>query len=230
MRSVGTLALFLCVSSISACGTMPAVHMKFVDQETSQPVAGAHVLFIGTAYEGTFSGHGGRRVNLFLLETITNDAGEINVAAQEFLLYPFLLNTHYNAPRMAVFKPGYALPELWGYLPSIARRQDVTNWYYNNRTIKMQRADTDKDISHSVRWAATFAEEAYRDGGDICAWKEIPRFLVAVDRSVNEWNRKRQTPEQSPLRSLLSNDKYYADKGCGSTRDFFDSYLSGAAR
>lgn len=39
---------------------MPPIRMKVVDAQDGSPVAGAHVLFLGTAQEGTLTGHGGR--------------------------------------------------------------------------------------------------------------------------------------------------------------------------
>ena len=219
---------------------MPAIHMKFVDAENNQPIVRAHVLFHASAYEGTFTGHGGERVHLFLLEAVTNDGGEIHLPVQEFWPYPFILNTNYNNPSLIVFKDGYALVTLANNRRIIAKLQDVTIWQYNDQTIKMRRVSTNKDTHHSVSWAATFADETYRLGDkSICLWKRIPQFLVAVDHSVNEWNRKRQSVEEedlrrigvsSPLRSLLANEKYYAEKGCGSPKMFFDPYLQNTTR
>ena len=219
---------------------MPAVHMKFVDEENNQPIVGAHVLFRGSAYEGTLTGHGGERVNLFLVEAVTNDAGEIHLAPQDFWPYPFILGTNYNNPSMTVFQEGYALVTLANYRRTFAERQDVTTWQYNDQTIKMRLVRASKDVWHSVYWANTFADETFRnEGRDICSWKQIPQFLLVADRSATEWNRKRQAAEEehlrrwqveSPLQSLLRNEKYYTGKGCGSPREFFEPYLRNANR
>src|SRR2546425_6904190 len=69
--------------------TMPAIRMKIVDAQDGSPVAGANVLFIGTAHEGTLTGHGGRGANLFASETMTDDAGELRIPKQEFSGQPF---------------------------------------------------------------------------------------------------------------------------------------------
>lgn len=218
---------------------MPPVQMKFVDTESNRPIVGANVLFHATAKEGTITGDGGARVNLFLVETTTDDAGEIHLAAQSFWPYPFILGSNYNNPSMIVFKSGYVLVTLSNYRRIIAELEDVTTWQYNNQTIKMQRAGTNKDLSHAVEWAATFASETYQYLGDkeICAWKQLPNFLVTVDRSVKEWNRQRYLAQEqdlrrkeieSPLRGLLGNEKYYTRKGCGSPGKFFDPYLKSA--
>jgi hypothetical protein len=240
MRAFRPLVLFLCCAAISACGTMPAIHMKFLDEENNQPIVGAHVLFHGSAFEPTLTGHGGERVNLFLVEAVTDDAGEIHLAALEFWPYRFILGTNYNNPSMNVFKDGYALVTLMNDRRIIAERQDVTTWQYNDQTIKMRRVTSSKDVWHSVYWAVTFADETFRNRDkDICSWKKIPQFLVVVDRSAKEWNRKRYAAEEehlrrwqieSPLQGLLGNEKYYMGKGCGSPRMFFDPYLQNTNR
>ena len=239
MRHIRPLVLLLC-SSIAACGTtMPDVQMKFIDVESNQPIVGANVLFHASAEERTFTGHGGAKVNLFLVETASNDAGEIHIAAQSFWPYPFILGSSYNNPRMTVFKPGYVLVTLLNYRRTFAEREDVTSWQYDKKTIKMQRAGTNKELSHAVEWAAHFAEETYGylNGREVCAWKQIPNFLVTVDRSVKEWNKRRYLMQEqdlrrreigSPLQSLLGNEDYLARKGCGSPGKFFDPYLKRA--
>lgn len=234
MRFSLLLFLLLCGSSISLhAASMPAVHMKFVDAESNQPVLGAHILFQASAYAGTFTGHGGARRGLFLVEATTNDFGEIQLAAQDFWPWPFLFNTNYNNPSMIVFKPGYELVTLSNSRRIIAERQDVTTWQYANQTIKMQRSRTNKETYHGVYWAGNFAKEAYNLGG-YCAWKNIPRFLVAVDHAVREWNSKRHAIQEedlrrnevvSPLRDLLGHEEFYIGVQCGSPKRFFDSYL-----
>jgi hypothetical protein len=209
--------------------------MKFVDAHDGQPVVGANVLFHATAYQGTITGHGGARASLFLVEAVTNDTGEVSLQAQDFSRYPFIFNTNYKNPSMIVFKPGYVLVILENYRRTFAELEDVTNWMYNGETIKMQRATTHKDTVHAVRWAATFASEAYEvENTSACLWKKIPRFLAAADRAVDEWNRVRQSISDedlwreivsSPLQSLLVNEKFYTEKGCGSPKNFFQPYL-----
>src|SRR5690349_24329729 len=141
MSNIRTVFFLLWLPGVSAyTATMPPVQMKFVDVESNQPIVGANVLFHATAQEGTITGHGGAKANLFLVETTTDAAGEIHIAAQSFWPYPFILGSNYNNPRMTVFKPGYVLVTLFNYRRIIAELEDVTTWLYNNQTIKMQRA------------------------------------------------------------------------------------------
>jgi hypothetical protein len=227
------LGLLLCLlPSPGFPATMQAVRMKVVDAQDS-PVAGAHVLFHAAAREGTWTGHGGRHATLFVAETMTNDAGELRLPKQEFSARPFFLNTNYENPVMVIFKPGYVLVDLRNTRRIIAELQDLSTWQHNDHTIKMKRATTDTETSHAVDWAATFANLTMGPP-DLCSWKKIPRFLVAVDRSAADWNRKRESladdflrrhTASSPLERVLMNETYYVEKGCGSPRAFFQPYL-----
>jgi len=105
---------------------MPPVRMKVVDAQDSSPVAGAHVLFLGTAQEGTLTGHGGRTANLFAVETMTDDVGKLRLPKQEFSAQPFLLNTTYHNPRLVVLKPGYALLTLTNTLRVMPNLDELT--------------------------------------------------------------------------------------------------------
>ena len=200
---------------------MPAVRMNVVDAQDDSPLAGVLVLFRASASEGTWTGHGGRSVNLFVAEAVTSDAGDVHLPKQEFSAQPFFLNTNHDNPSMVMFKAGYVLVVLHNM------QQDVSTWQYNNQTIKMRRATTDDETFHALHFAADYA---YRATG-ICSWKKIPSFLVTVDRSAAEWNRKRASlPDEvlrrrtvtSPLERVLMNDGYYVEKGCGSPRTFFE--------
>lgn len=97
----------------------------------------------------------------------------------------------------------------------------------------MKRATTDNDIPHALTYAAMYADMPVSEKS-ICSWKNIPRFLVAVDRLTAEWNQKRVTLSDaglrskgvtSPLQKILMNDKFFAEKNCGSPKAFFEPYL-----
>jgi len=212
---------------------MPPVRMKVVDAQDGIPITGAHVLFQGNAQEGTFTGHGGRLANLFVVEAVTDNSGEFRLPKQEFSPRPFFLSTNYHNPSMVVLKPGYALVILTDTHQIIPNLEELTTWQYDNQTITMRRATTDNEMSHAVYWAATYADQAMGEMS-ICSWMKIPRFLLAVDRSAAEWNRKRalvtdealrRKTASSPLQRLLMNDNYYIEKGCGSPKAFFEPYL-----
>jgi hypothetical protein len=210
---------------------MPAVRMTVVDAADNRPIAGALVLFQATAREGTMTGHGGRSASLFAVETVTDDAGQIRIAAQQFSTQPFFLNTNYETPSLVVLKPGYKLLSLHNHAPTDWRAPSV--WDHNDQTVKLSRTTRDAEVAETIASAGTYAEQTV-SFKDPCGWKRIPRFLVAVDRAAAEWNGRRESLADEALRRrtvpsvlqrILTNDAFFAEKGCGSARDFFAPYL-----
>ncbi len=64
--------------------------------------------------------------------------------------------------------------------------------------------------------------------------EESTAFFVAVDRLAGEWSQKRATiaapairnkSVSSVLQTILTNEQFFAEKGCGSARAFFAPYL-----
>jgi hypothetical protein len=220
------------VPSRAAAASMPPVQMTFVDAADGSAVAGAVVLFQANGREGTFTGHGGRTANLFAVEGVTDDAGAVRFPRQEFSTQPFFLNTNYENPSMVALKPGYALLVLVNARGVPHETRTVTTWEYNNQTVRMKRAP-DSEIPNTVWSAAVYADQAM-SSQDLCGWKKVPRFLVAIDRLATEWTRKRASfsdpavrmrSASSPLQRLFMNDALFVEKGCGSPREFFAPYL-----
>jgi hypothetical protein len=234
MKKAFLLGLVLCLlPSAGFPATMPAVRMTIVDAQDDSPVVGAHVLFHAAAREGTFTGHGGRGATLFVVETVTDEVGALRLPKQEFSARPFFLNTNLSNPTMLIFKPGYNLVDIRNTRRILAELQDVTTWQYNDQTIKMKRVTTDSETVRAVDGAGTYARHTMGPP-DLCAWKKIPRFLVAVDRAAADWNRKRVSladdylrrhSVSSPLETVLMNEAFFLEKDCGSARAFFDPYL-----
>lgn len=231
MRSAALVLFAIAAGAAGAfAATMPAVRMKVADAADASPVAGAFVLFQASAREGTFTGHGGRGALLFAAEAVSGPDGEFRIPAQEFNAMPFFLNTNYENPRMVVFKPGYDVLVLYNERTLVPELQDMTRWERNETTVKLPRGAGDRETNHAVHWAAMYAGFAIPD----CAWTKIPRFLVAVDRAVDEWNRRRTSvqdrelsfrQEMSPLQLLLRNEAWATQGGCASPKAFFAPYL-----
>jgi hypothetical protein len=210
---------------------MPPVRMTVLDAHDGRPIAGAHVLFQAHAHEGTFTGHGGRGVNLFAAEAATDEAGEFRLPKQEFDARPFFLNTNYENPSITIFKPGYAVLTLRNNRRIIPELQDMTRWEWNGQTVRMK-AGGDQDAAVALQVSSMNAQRAM-GSRDLCSWKNFPRFLVAVERAAQDWNRRRASLDESlrhqhvssPLQMLFMNEKVFIDKGCGSPKTFFDPYL-----
>jgi hypothetical protein len=212
---------------------MPPVQMKVVDAQDGRPVAGAHVLFQAGATEGTWTGHGGKRANLFAVEAVTGEAGEFRLPAQEFSTQPFFLNTNFDSPSMVVLKPGYELLVLVHSVPPDASRKELSAWPYDKQTVKLKRASADAHLQHAADQAGRYAEMTM-SASSMCSWKKLPRFFVAADRLAAEWNRRREgladaalaiRSVRSPLQFILANESVFVEKGCGSPKAFFEPYL-----
>lgn len=213
----------------AAAATMPALSMRFVDADTGEPVSGAVALFQANSREGTPTGHGGRRANLFTVEGVTDGEGWLELPAQEFGAQPFALNTLYENPTLLVIKPGYALLRLANTTRIIPTLAEVTVWEHAGSTVRMKRSDASRDMVVAAEGAST--NLGFMDGS--CLWGKAPRFLVAQDRLVAQWERRR-LEERDPglrirrprslLQVLLANEAGFAKQGCGSLADFFEPY------
>jgi hypothetical protein len=206
------LVLSLVLSSVWGCtATMPPVSMTFIDEQDGRPIAGAHVLFHATAGRGPFYGHGRAHTNLFLVEGVTDSAGMVHLPAQEFSNRPLVPND-YDNPYALVFKSGYKLLILQNNRRNLAELQDVTSWRYNGNTLRVRRPDGE-EVLRDIGFATSDAQRAYGYSSgieeDVCAWKNIPRFLVALDRALDQW--KKEQPASGGAGSSGSSEK--SDRG-----------------
>ena len=225
--------LLFCLSFAGHAATMPPVRMKVVDAQDGSPVAGALVIFYAKAKEGTWTGHGGKHATLWVAEAATDGAGEVRFPKQEFSRQPFFLNTNYESPTMVILKPGYVLLPLIHSVRPNADLDELTAWPYQDQAVKLKRGATEADTAMSANLAASYANHPI-SSTNLCAWKSVPRFLVAADRLAAEWNRMRKATTDpayrhqvvmSPLERITGNEKVFVEKGCGSPKAFFEPYL-----
>lgn len=226
-------ALLFFVSFAALAATMPPVRMKVVDAQDGSPVAGALVIFYAKAREGTWTGHGGKYATLWVAEAATDAAGEVRFPKQDFSRQPFFLNTNYESPTMVILKPGYVLLALVHSASTSPDLDELTSWPYQDQTVKLKRRATEADIAESADLAASYANGPV-SSTHLCAWKSVPRFLVAADRLAAEWNRMRKATTDpayryrvvmSPLEKITGNEAFFVEKGCGSPKAFFEPYL-----
>jgi hypothetical protein len=220
-RLFAVMALFpallaLAVLPVTAA-TMPAVKMTVVEEHDSTPIPGVVALFWGTAGEGTITGHGGKHAVLFAVEAVSDQSGELRFQKQVFSGQPFFLNTNYENPRMLLLKPGYAPLVLYNQLRIVPTLADVLRWEYEGATVRMKKA-TDDELRQQAYLIKTYTNMMLGfDRG--CTWKSVPRTLVTADRMSPDPGRT------STLRTLFMNDAMFVQRGCGSPKAFFESYL-----
>lgn len=209
-----TLLLFLPANPVGAA-TMPAVKMKVVDEHDGTPIPGLVALFWGTAREGTITGHGGKHAILFAVEAVSDESGELRFPKQDFSSQPFFLNTNYENPSMLLLKPGYAPLVLHNQLRIVPTLAEASRWEYEDKTIKMKKA-TDDRMRQQAYLITTYTDMMLDRG---CAWKRVPRALVAADRMFPN------PGKTNTLRTLFMNEALFARQGCGSPKAFFEPYL-----
>jgi hypothetical protein len=211
---------------------MPPVTMTFVDAKNGQPLADVPVMFTADAKQGTITGHGGGETTLFLVEAVTDNAGQVRFKEQAFWPYPYLANTRINGTLMVAFKPGYKLVRLVhsGYRGDLA---DATTWPYNDKVIKMVPTEGDAAQERDAIEAATNdAQQIYQwSSQKNCAWTRIPVLIRAIDGAVKAWDQKqRSLPDPtrrrpigaSLLDQLVWNENGEVAKGCPSPKAFFN--------
>ena len=211
-----TLSLFLAAIPVIAA-TMPAVKMKVLDEHDGTPIPGLVALFWGTAREGTFTGHGGKRAILFAVEAVSDASGELHFPRQDFSSQPFFLNTNYENPSMLLLKPGYAPLVLHNQLRIVPTLAGASTWEYEGKTVKMKEA-TDDAMRQQAYLITTYTNMMLGGDGE-CTWKRVPRALVMADRMFPN------PGKTNSLRTLFMNDALFAQRGCGSPKAFFEPYL-----
>jgi hypothetical protein len=108
MATVAALLLFATGSALSE--TTKTIRMRVVDSATKAPIPGASVTYYAEAREGTLTGHGGKTVKLFEIQTQSAPDGAITLQPASFNARPFGLfgmNTNYESPTVVVSKAGY---------------------------------------------------------------------------------------------------------------------------
>jgi hypothetical protein len=203
-----------------------SIRAKVVDDSSGEPLEGVHVVFKATAYEGTFTGHGGRKVNLLVAEGITNATGIIELPAQKIDPEPFWFNTHYDYPWIYFFKSGY-LPAIeknpWNGLASL---ETVQRWQYNGKTVRLKKPNYFNEYIEKISFLGNEIERIYRyPPPEQCEWKRIPRMFLYLDREYSLiLERARQANRYLSLPTIASLQQHYWESRCGSAIEFFGKY------
>lgn len=125
---------------VLAESTQP-IRMRVVESGTGKPVAGAKVRYSATAWEGTFTGHGGRTAIMFEVRGESDANGNIALPASQFsprIFGMFGMNTNYENAAMRITQTGYEPVELRNNLRIIPNLDEVIAWEYQGRTIELK--------------------------------------------------------------------------------------------
>jgi hypothetical protein len=215
---VGSLTLWFSLAAAQVIAAeMPAVRMNVADELDGTSIPGLVALFLGTAHEGTFTGHGGRQATLFAVEAVSDASGELRFPKQSFSSQPFFLNTIYENPSMLLLKPGYAPLILHNQLRIIPSLAEASVWEYEGKTVKMKKATADE--LRQLAYVITLQTDMVVGFEGGCGWKRAPRALVVADRMFPD------PGKTNTLRTLFMNDALFVQRGCGSPKAFFEPYL-----
>lgn len=224
-RLIYLLAIFLLVGCAQPV-LIEQIKATVVDDDTGKPLEGVHVVFKATAYEGTLTGHGGRKANLLIQEGITSSEGLIEFPPREIDPEPFWKNTHFNYPHIFFFKSGY-LPAIEGNpWMGLAQLEQVQRWRDNGKTIKLKKPKDFSEYLEKVSHLGSEMEGIYRyPPPEQCEWKRIPLMFVYLDHEYEQISgRARQLKRYVNLPTISSLQQPYWESRCGSVSDFFKKY------
>lgn len=117
------------------------VRMRVVESVNGKPVAGANVRYFAMAWEGTFTGHGGRTATMFEIRGESDADGNIALPATQFsprIFGLFGMNTNYENAAMRITHSGYEPLELRNTLRIIPNLDEVIAWEYQGRTVELK--------------------------------------------------------------------------------------------
>ncbi|MGX2032935.1 peptidase associated/transthyretin-like domain-containing protein [Methylocaldum gracile] len=238
---------------LQACATKYSaepIQARVVDAETKQPLEDVNVV-ANWQLEGGLEG-GTNLGQMMVMETVTDSAGQFSFPAWGPKAIPSGYPLEYqNArlkdmdPQLLLFKSGYKYLALYNRKTAEQMRgkgPSVRTSDWNGKTIEMRRFTGFKwnleqyagDLIHLNGFLEVVAilnpVELPRDH---CKWKKIPLMILATYKQNEIFKAANITVPYwgLPLElydRLLSDEKYYAEQGCGSVKGFLGGMRNGA--
>jgi len=211
-----TLACIFAVA-VTACGsertyTAEPIAARIVDADTGAPVEGVNVVAAWQAKGGL---EGGNIMGyVMVMEDVTDANGEFsfpgwgpkkwgNGAIRD------------GAPLLILFKPGYEVSFVWERKYGVEFAPSHLSWSGNGKSIQFKKfARKEDEYAHPNVGVWTVLDTLIPQRG--CSWKEIPRFLNAVDLQRRALLASGKTSDLPSLDSLDAN----AEKSCGSLKAY----------
>jgi hypothetical protein len=237
--------LFILVTLIlplQACATnysAEPIQAQVVDSETKQPLAGVNVV-ANWQLEGGLEG-GTNLGQMMVMETVTDSAGHFRFPAWGPKAMPSGYPLEYqNArlknmdPQLLLFKSGYSYLALYNHKTAKqmgGKEPYVRTSDWNGKTIELREFKGNlEDYAAEFSFLENRLDDvAILDYAELpqyeCKWKEIPLMIIAVDREGARLKASKVRYQFSTVyEQLLSSEKYYSEKGCGSVKEFFRKY------
>ena len=221
------------VLSLQACATTHTYSAKpitatVVDAETGEPLEGVNVVAQWDLHDPwpTWGGAGA----LELIEAITDKNGQFHIPGWESKAIPSdrLPGTRLgNAdPGMILFKSGYQVRSIGNDLQPNHLRDESHTWVrysdWDGKVIKLERFKGSLDL-YTANTSGTLRGIGFRTE---CAWKKMPRFLVALMKEKERLERAGEGYPYNTIPSIETIDREFGNRGnCGSVKDFFKEYM-----
>jgi len=223
------LPLQACTTNYSA----EPISARVVDAETNQPVEGV-VVVAHWQLEGGLEG-GNNLGQMMVMEAVTDQAGQFSFPAwgpkkmpSDYPLYASNARLKNMDPEMLFFKSGYQylnlqnnkpLSQMGGMKPYIR----TSDW--NGKTVKMEKFKGGlKEYAHHLSGLDDELERATISKYGYCEWKNIP-LMLSVTGSQSKLFETEKISHSSINNHLLANEEAYAQKGCGSVKEFFRGHV-----
>jgi hypothetical protein len=228
-----SLLLVLTALSLQACATTHTYSAKpitatVVDAETGEPLEGVNVVAQWVLHDPwpTWGGAGA----LELIEAVTDRNGQFHIPGWEGKAVPKdrLPGTRLSNgdPEIIFFKSGYKSRQVGNYLQPERLRDENHTWErysdWDDKIIKMEKFKGDLDL-YTANTSGTLRGVGHRVE---CAWKKMPRFLVALMREKERLERLGQGYPYNTLPSMETIDREFGNSSnCGSVKGFFKEYM-----
>lgn len=221
-RKVHCLCFVLaCLAALPACATplrysAEPIEATVIDAETKQPLEGVVVTANWQLEEGTFGGNV-QAGQLMVMEAVTDKDGKFRFPGwgPTTVWRGHLVN---DDPQLLLFKSGYEHERLFNDIRWSAYREHVlkpvrrSDWSGKAIALKPFRGSLEEYARHLSFLHTSINSILYRDK---CAWKKIPRMVVALDEQ------KKFFRDNNILSSLYSIEQL-SNKECGSPAEFFE--------
>ncbi|WP_347257938.1 hypothetical protein [Methylocaldum sp.] len=227
---------------LQACATKYStepIQARVVDAETKQPLEDVNVV-ANWQLEGGLEG-GTNLGQMMVMETVTDSAGQFSFPAWGPKAIPSGYPLEYqNArlkdmdPQLLLFKSGYKYLALYNRKTAEQMRgkgPSVRTSDWNGKTIEMRKFKGNlEEYAGELSYlnillenvAVLYPTELPQNP---CKWKRIPLVILATGKQNEVFKANHIRFRTLGLYDrLLSNEKYYSEKGCGSVKAFFREY------
>ena len=221
------LALVLPLQACSSSYTAAPIDIWVVDDETGAPLDKV-IVTANWQLKGGLEG-GNNIGQMKVIEAISDKMGHISFPAWGPIRNTSGGYIREEAPRLLIFKDGYSYLRLFNQVGTAERPGPALTSDWNNKTVRLTKFNGSAD---------EYAEQIYdlnnhmanifdnEDGIKACNWKRIPQMILTLnDLSLSFDEKGIKLKGWRIGQQILRIESIPTKPHCGSTQDFFRSYL-----